>query len=51
VTLAGLVMGQLLLSVVIDHYGLLNTPRIEVSIGRILGVVLLIAGAILVVRK
>ena len=47
-TLTGLVVGQLLLSVVIDHFGWLNTPRSEIDLARIAGVVLLIAGAYLI---
>ena len=50
-TLTSLVMGQLLMSVVIDHYGLFSFPKIEISLARIAGVALLIAGAVLIVRK
>ena len=47
-TLTALVVGQLLLSVVIDHFGWLNTPRIEIGLARIAGVFLLIGGAYLI---
>ena len=47
-TLTGWIVGQLLLSVVIDHFGWLNTPRIEIGLARIAGVFLLIGGAYLI---
>lgn len=49
-TLAGLVIGQLLLAVVIDHFGLLNVPRVEINLTRIVGVSLLALGAYLIVK-
>ncbi len=49
-TLTGLVVGQLLLAVVIDHFGVLNVRRVEFDITRLFGVVLLAIGAYLVVK-
>ncbi len=49
-TLTGLVVGQLLLAVVIDHFGVLNVQRVEFDITRLFGVVLLAIGAYLVVK-
>lgn len=51
VMIAALVAGQLLMSVLIDHYGWLNLPVLPISITRIIGIVLLFAGVLLVVRK
>jgi transporter family-2 protein len=45
------VTGQLLMSVFIDHYGLLGIPVNQVSVTRVLGIVLLFIGLLLVVRK
>jgi bacterial/archaeal transporter family-2 protein len=47
-TLMGLVIGQLVLAVVFDHFGFFNTPRIEINLIRIIGLILLIAGVFLV---
>jgi transporter family-2 protein len=49
--IASYVTGQLLMSVVIDHYGLMNLTPQPVSATRILGVILLFAGLFLVVKK
>jgi transporter family-2 protein len=45
------IAGQLLISVVIDRFGLLGVARQQIGAGRILGLVLLVAGVVLVVRK
>lgn len=45
------ITGQLLGSVFIDHYGLLGLTPQPVSLTRILGVILLFAGLLLVIRK
>jgi transporter family-2 protein len=50
-TLTALVVGQLALAVLVDHFGWLGTPRVEVSWVRLLGVALLFVGAFLVVRR
>lgn len=47
-TLTALVVGQLLLALIIDHFGLFSFPKIEISLMRIVGLVLLIAGAFLI---
>jgi transporter family-2 protein len=48
---AVVITGQLLISVVIDRFGLLGIARQHVGATRILGLVLLVAGVVLVVRK
>jgi transporter family-2 protein len=45
------IAGQLAISVAIDRFGLLGVTRQPVGLPRVLGVVLLLAGALLVVRK
>lgn len=47
-TLTALVVGQLFLAVIIDHFGLFNFPKIEISLMRVAGVILLVAGALLI---
>jgi transporter family-2 protein len=49
-TLTGIVLGQLFLAIVIDHFGLFGLPRMAISLERILGGILLVAGAYLVTR-
>jgi bacterial/archaeal transporter family-2 protein len=49
-TLTGLVVGQLLLAVLIDHFGIFNVPRVEIDLTRIFGILLLALGAYLVVK-
>lgn len=48
---AVVIAGQLGISVVIDRFGLLGVARQHVGVERILGLVLLAAGVVLVVRK
>jgi bacterial/archaeal transporter family-2 protein len=48
---AVVITGQLAISVVIDRFGLLGIARQNVGVQRITGLVLLIAGVVLVVRK
>jgi bacterial/archaeal transporter family-2 protein len=48
---AVLIAGQLAISVVIDRFGLLGVARQHVGVERILGLALLAAGVLLVVRK
>lgn len=45
------VTGQLTIAVVVDRFGLLGLSRQHIGASRILGVVLLLAGVVLVVRK
>jgi transporter family-2 protein len=47
-TFALIIAGQLLAAMVIDHYGWLGMSVQEISAGRIIGAVLLIAGVILI---
>jgi bacterial/archaeal transporter family-2 protein len=49
-TIAILIAGQLVMGVVIDHFGLFGVERINISATRIAGVVLLSVGALLVLR-
>jgi transporter family-2 protein len=49
--IAAFVTGQLLMSVVIDHYGLLGLPTMQITMTRLIGIILLFAGLLLVVRK
>jgi len=49
-TIILMVAGQLLLSVVLDHFGAMGMPKQPISLGRIAGVGLVIAG-VLMVRK
>jgi bacterial/archaeal transporter family-2 protein len=48
---AAVIAGQLVISLVIDRLGLLGVARHGIGVGRILGVVLLVAGVALIVRK
>jgi len=45
---AGIMAGQVLGSLVIDHFGLFGLPRHEVNLGRLAGVMLLVGGVVLV---
>lgn len=47
-TLTALVIGQLFLALIIDHFGLFSFPKIEINLMRIMGIILLVAGAILI---
>jgi transporter family-2 protein len=49
-TIALLIAGQLVMGVVIDHFGLFGVERISISATRIVGVVLLSVGALLALR-
>jgi transporter family-2 protein len=49
--LALTVAGQMLASVIVDHFGLLGFPQHPVSLGRVVGIVLLIAGIWLVATR
>lgn len=46
--IAAFVGGQLVCSLALDHFGLLNLPRQELTPGRMLGAVLVFAGVLLV---
>lgn len=49
-TITLMVAGQLLIGVILDHFGALGVPRAPLSLGRVAGVGLVIAG-VLMVRK
>jgi transporter family-2 protein len=49
-TLVAIVLGQTLLALVIDHFGLFASPKIEINLARGIGVLLVILGASLVGR-
>jgi bacterial/archaeal transporter family-2 protein len=48
---AVVITGQLTMSVVIDRLGLLGVAKAPITLHRVLGIVLLVAGVALVVRK
>jgi bacterial/archaeal transporter family-2 protein len=48
---AAVIAGQLVISVAIDQFGLLGIARQPIGLQRIVGLVLLVAGVTLVVRK
>jgi transporter family-2 protein len=48
---AVVITGQLAISVVIDRLGLLGIAKSQISVSRVAGLVLLVAGTLLVVRK
>lgn len=48
---AAVIGGQLAMSVVIDRFGLLGIPRQSIGAGRLLGLLLLVVGVALVVRR
>ena len=47
---AATIAGQLAVSVVVDHFGLVGVARHPITLGRVVGVVLLALGTYLVVR-
>ena len=49
-TLTALVVGQLFLALIIDHFGLFSFPKIEINLLRIMGIILLVVGAFLIRR-
>jgi bacterial/archaeal transporter family-2 protein len=48
---AAVIAGQLMISVVIDRFGLLGVAKQHIGSSRVLGLVLLVAGVVLVVRR
>jgi len=48
---AVVITGQLAISVAVDRFGLLGVDRQPIGLHRVVGLVLLVAGALLVVRK
>jgi transporter family-2 protein len=49
-TFTTIIVGQLAVAIVVDHFGLLSVPRVEVNLLRVSGIVLVALGAYLVVR-
>ena len=49
-TFSVIVAGQMLLTLVIDHFGLLGLPVKEVSLARAVGIVLITAGVVIIRR-
>ncbi|HEY9731023.1 MAG TPA: DMT family transporter [Drouetiella sp.] len=48
---AALIAGQILFSVLLDHFGVLGFPKHAVNLERLIGIVLLAAGVLLVRRS
>ena len=48
---AATIAGQLSASVVLDQFGLLGLPKDPITVGKVIGVVLLAAGVYLIVRE
>ena len=46
-TLSAIVVGQLVTALLIDQFGLFGQPRIEITLARVVGLVLLLVGAFL----
>ncbi|MEQ1802659.1 MAG: DMT family transporter [Gammaproteobacteria bacterium] len=49
--LALLIAGQLLMSLLLDHYGWIGFSPHEMNVSRVLGAALLVAGVVLIVRN
>ncbi len=49
--MASFVTGQLISSVIIDHYGWFNMPVYAITPQRIIGIILLFSGLLLVIKK
>ena len=49
-TMLSMVLGQSVFALLIDHFGLLASPKIEINLARVVGVLLVAAGAYLVGR-
>ena len=47
-TLTALVLGQLLLALVLDQFGLFGLPKIEINLIRVVGLILVVVGALLI---
>jgi transporter family-2 protein len=46
--LVAIVLGQMVMALLIDHFGILASPKIEVTLTRVLGIALVAFGAFLV---
>lgn len=49
--LALVLLGQMAAALVVDHFGIVGFPEHAISLSRLVGVVLLVAGVVLVVHK
>lgn len=49
-TITLMVAGQLLVSLLLDHFGAFGTPQAPINLGRLAGVALVIAGVVMVRR-
>ncbi len=47
-TIIGIVLGQSIIALVIDQLGLFASPKVEISLARVVGVLLVAVGAFLV---
>lgn len=47
-TVSLIIAGQMLMSLVMDHFGLLGVPVREISYARVVGILLVIAGVVLI---
>ena len=50
-TITLMVTGQLLLSLVLDHFGVMGVPKQPLNLGRVAGVAMVLAGVLLVRRS
>lgn len=50
-TLTAIVVGQLLVALIVDHFGWLGSPKIEIGLLRVVGVALLALGAYFIARR
>lgn len=51
VTLTGILLGQVVMGLIIDHFGLLNSQVVPLSPSRVMGVVLIALGVLLVFKS
>lgn len=49
-TFSLIIAGQMLVTIIIDHFGLLSVPVKEVSLARVAGILLITAGVVLIRR-
>jgi bacterial/archaeal transporter family-2 protein len=50
-TLTALVVGQLAVAVAIDHFGLLGVPSSPITVTRAVGILILVTGTLLIVKR
>jgi transporter family-2 protein len=49
--LALTLVGQMVAALVVDHYGAIGFPQNPITVGRVMGVALLVAGVVLIMRR